>query len=412
MSKLLSMNSYHYRRGGSDAVYFDHDEMFNKIDWQTAFFSMHHPKNYPTPWDRYFVDELEFGSDYSIGDKLKMASKVIYSFEAAKKMTQLINDFKPDIAHAHCIYHHLSPSILKVLHDNGVPAVMTAHDLKLACPAYKMLNQNGICEKCKSGNLTHLARNRCIHDSLAVSTLVMIESSVHRILGLYKKNLSKIVVPSLFYKNKLIEWGWDEQKIEYIANFIPAEQYQPNYEPGDYVFYFGRLSLEKGVDTLIKAVAKSKLTLKIAGTGPYEQELRQIVEDTNADVEFLGYRTGEDLKQLIREAKMIVLPSQWYENAPISILEAYASGKVVVGADIAGIPEMIIPGETGFLFKSADVNDLSDVLNLVDATSANTISDMGRQAREHVCNEFSNKKYLQKTLAMYESLGVDTGVAA
>ena len=134
MPRLLNINSYHYRRGGADAVYFDHAELMQTLGWDTAFFAMHHPENDVSEWSKYFVDEIEFGNAYSARDKLVKASKVVWSFEAQRRLEQLIGDFKPDVAHLHNIYHHLSPSILSTLKQAGIPVVLTAHDLKLACP--------------------------------------------------------------------------------------------------------------------------------------------------------------------------------------------------------------------------------------------------------------------------------------
>jgi len=160
MPRLLSINNYHYRRGGSDVVYLDHAALLEEQGWSNGFFSMHHPKNFETSWSKYFVDEIEFGHAYSMGQKLAMASKVIYSMEAQRKLERLLKDFPADVAHLHCIYHHLSPSIIPTLRDAGVPVVMTAHDLKIACPAYKMLNNTGVCEKCKGGNLLNVVKHR------------------------------------------------------------------------------------------------------------------------------------------------------------------------------------------------------------------------------------------------------------
>ena len=405
--KLLSLNTYHYRRGGSDAVFFDHDTLFRNAGWDTSVFTMHHPKNDPSPWSKYFADELEFGQAYSIGQKLHMAGKVIYSWEAKNKLATLLDNFRPDVAHAHCIYHHLSPSVLSLLHERNIPTVMTAHDLKLACPAYKMLNSHGICEKCINGNLLHLVKNRCIHNSLATSTLVAIESAVHKSLGLYKKNLDRVVAPSLFFRDKLIAWGWKKEQIVYIPNFIDSSRYTPQYEAGNYFLYFGRLAPEKGVDTLIKAALETGSKLLIAGTGPYEAELRALIPEGTDNIEFLGFCTGDKLWSLIREARAIVLPSQWYENAPISMLEAYASGKPVIGARIGGIPEMLKDGETGYLFESGNKTDLVEKLKMIKNMPDNEISEMGRTARDYVSSTFTSERYLSDMLALYESLGVN-----
>ncbi len=404
--KLLSLNTYNYRRGGSDAVFLDHDRLFRDAGCETAVFTMHHPKNEPSPWSDYFADELEFGNAYSLRQKLIMAGKVVYSWEARAKLERLLGNFPADIAHAHCIYHHLSPSVLSLLHQRGIPTVMTAHDLKLACPAYKMLNKNGICEKCKNGNLLHVIKNRCIHNSLTTSTVVAVESAIHKSLRMYKNNLDRVVTPSIFFRDKLIEWGWNPEKLIYIPNFINANQYAPQYEPGDYFLYFGRLAPEKGVDTLIKAALTAGVKLRIAGTGPYEAELRALLPAHSEQVEFLGFYSGENLRSLIREARAIVLPSQWYENAPISILEAYASGKPVIGACIGGIPEMLQEGETGFLFESGNVSELADKLRIISDTSNHQISEMGRAARRYVCATFTAERYFNDMLTLYESLGV------
>jgi len=333
-NRLLSLNTYNYRRGGSDVVFLEHDAMFRARGWDTAVMTMHHPKNESSPWSRFFADEIEFGHEYGALKRLAMAGKGIYSGEARRKVSALLDEFPADIAHAHCIYHHLSPSVLVELKQRAIPTVMTAHDLKLACPAYKMLNRGGVCEKCRTGNLLHLVANRCIRDSLPVSTLIMLESAAHKSLRLYQRNLDRVVVPSLFYKQKLMEWGWSEQQLAYIPNYVDVAAYTPRYEPGDYFFYFGRLAMEKGVATLIRAAAHAGVKLRIAGTGPEGDALKALAAETGGDVEFLGFVSGEPLWTWVREARAIVLPSEWYENAPMSVLEAYASGKPAIGARI------------------------------------------------------------------------------
>lgn len=403
--RLLSLNTYHYRRGGSDVAFLENDKLFAGLGWETAVFAMHHPDNEASAWSEYFTDELEFGFDYSLPRKIVMAGKVVYSFEARKKLKRLLDNWMPDVAHVHCIYHHISPSVLSLLHKRGIPTVMTAHDLKLACPAYKMLNRTGICERCKHGNLLNVVRYRCVHDSLAVSSLIMIESAVHRLLGLYTKNLDRIVVPSRFYGEKLAEWGWPKEKLVHIPNFVETESFEPRYEPGGYFLYFGRLAPEKGVANLIRAASQAGVKLKIAGTGPSEAEIRALAGDSTS-IEFLGYVSGDALWRLVREARAVVLPSQWYENAPLSVLESYASGKPVIGARVGGIVEMIRDGESGFLFDGNSVDDLAAKLGAVASLSSGRLRQMGEFARHYVGTHFSKAQYIENTLRLYASLGV------
>lgn len=406
MARLLSINNYHYRRGGSDVVYLEHAKLMGELGWDNAYFSMQHPKNFATPWSKYFVDELEFGNAYSLADKLSMAAKVVYSFEAQRKLRALLADFPADIAHLHCIYHHLSPSILPTLAEAGVPLVMTAHDLKLACPAYKMLNDDGICERCKDGSMLNVVKHRCVRGSLGASSIVAVESLLHRRLNTYRKYLDKVVVPSRFFMEKFIEWGWPRDKFVHIPNYVDASQFEPDFRPGAYFLYFGRLAPEKGVATLLRAAKQAGVTLKVVGTGPEEAAMHALQAQLQGDVEFLGYRTGAELHALICGARAVVLPSEWYENAPMSVLESYAFGKPVVGARIGGIPEMIEEGETGWGFASRDTDMLAGVLAHVKAMPDEAVAARGRAGRALVERNFNREGYVRATLQLYSELGV------
>lgn len=387
-------------------MYFDHATLMESQGWKNAFFSMHHPKNFDSNWSKFFVNEIEFGHAYSTLDKIKMASKVIYSFEAQNKLRTLLNEYPASIAHLHCIYHHLSPAILPILKKASIPVVLTAHDLKLACPAYKMLNSHGICEKCKSGNYLDLIKYRCIKDSLLASTVVAMESSLHKLLGSYKNNVSRIVAPSQFFQNKLIEWGWPKEQITYIPNYVDITKFELSESVGKYFLYFGRLAPEKGVATLINAAIKAKVPLKIVGTGPLEAQLKSQAAENAQQIEFLGYKTGQDLIDLIQNSRCVVLPSEWYENAPMSVLESYAQGKTVIGAKIGGIPELINAGETGWMFESKNQEALADLLVKVNQLTDEKLMSMGHHCRTFVGETFNRQRYIDGTLRLYSELGV------
>lgn len=402
MPALLQLNSYHYRRGGADVVYFEHEAIFSALGWKTAHLAMQHPRNEPSPWSEYFVDEIEFGHNYGTLAKIGMAAKVVYSLEARRKLSRLLERFRPSIAHVHCIYHHLSPSVLPLLRERGVPVVLTAHDLKIACPAYKMLSRTRICERCKGGNLLHVVAGRCVRDSLAASTIVAVESFVSRQLGLYRRNLSRVVAPSRFYMQKLQEWGWPAEMLTHIPNYVDATRYSPQFEPGDYFVYFGRLAPEKGLLTLIRAAAEARVRLVIAGTGPLEAKARELA--STGQVQFVGHVSGDALWSLVRGSRAAVLPSEWYENAPMSILEAYALGKPVLGARIGGIPELVIEGESGVTFESGSVSSLAGALANMAAMSATRLRAMGTRARQLCEQQFTLERYRSRMLDLYVGL--------
>ncbi|PZQ18905.1 MAG: glycosyl transferase [Ancylobacter novellus] len=404
--RLLAINNYFYRRGGAEAVFLDQMRMFSEIGWDVAPFAMRHPDNNPSPFSEHFVDEIEYGRESGPLTKAVQAAKIIYSFEARRKLRALMDKAPPDVAHAHNVYHHISPSIFDALKRAGVPTVMTAHDLKLACPAYKMLSHGRVCEKCKGGRVHNVLLNRCVKDSVALSGLVLVETATHRALGLYRDKVDRIVTPSRFYREKLIEWGWAPEKLVHIPNFVDAAGMWSDWTEGDYFVFAGRLGHEKGLETLVRAAAHSRSRVAIAGTGPEEAALKRLAEELDAPVEFRGYMSGEPLARLIGESKALVLPSEWYENAPMSVLEAYGLGRPVVGAEIGGIPELIREGETGFSARSGDAGDLARAMTRMTEVGAAARARMGVAGRAWALEDFSPAAHRDRLLGLYRELGV------
>jgi len=407
MPKLLNINTYHYRRGGSDVVYLEHGALFEKAGWDSGYFAMHHPKNEETPWARYFVDEIELGHSYSFARKLSIAKQIIRSSTHAKAINRLLDDFPADVAHVHNIRHHIAPNILAELKRRGAAVVLTAHDLKMCCPAYRMINgDNQICEACKPNKVYNCAVKRCMHGSLPLSALIAVESAVHRLDGSYSKNVDRLICPSRFYLEKHVEWGWPREQLIYIPNDFVVPPMDAVPEPGEYLCYFGRLSFEKGLATVIRAAAQAGMPLQLVGEGPDEEALRKLAAETGVQVVFHGRQSGEALFSVVRGARACVLASEWYENAPKSVLEAFGLGKAVIGADIGGISEMIDPGRTGWLFESGNVGALAAVLAEVMATPAEVLKDMGGRAAQTARQEFSTELYFQRMEALYAELGV------
>jgi glycosyltransferase involved in cell wall biosynthesis len=403
---LLAINNYYYGRGGAETLFLEHNRMFESIGWQVVPFAMRHADNLPTDWAEYFPDEIEFGEDYGLAAKLIRAPRVIYSVQARRRLRDLLDVVRPHIAHAHNIYHHLSPSVLPLLKERGIPVVMTLHDLKLACPAYTMMRDGKRCDSCRGGKLYNVALNRCIKGSLALSGLVMVEAYVHRALRLYEANVERFVVPSRFLLETLVAWGFARERFVHIPNFVDLERFKPANEIGRRFVYCGRLDRLKGVETLLRAAAAARQPLTIAGGGPDEARLRGIAAQSGSDVIFTGHLGKDALPGLIQNARAIVLPSEVPENAPLAVLEAYAAGRPVIGAANAGIPELIREDETGALFPTGDVAALAALLTRFAALPERRIAAMGATGRAWVEQDFSPSVYLQRQLDLYDSLGV------
>lgn len=402
----MSINNYYYRRGGADIVFLEQNRLLAKSGWSVVPFSMQHTRNLDTPWSRYFVKEIEFGEPYSMWEKILRVQKAVYSFEARRNLDRLLDSVRPDVSHSHNIYHHISPAILGLLKRRGVPTTITLHDLKLLCPAYSMLTNDEICERCKNGKLYNILIHRCMKGSLALSGIVMVESSLHRLLGSYKDNVDRFVVPSRFYKEKMVEWGWDCGRFVHIPNFVDVVSYRPDFSVGKAFLYFGRLSPEKGLATLVRAAAMARVPVWIAGTGPQEPSLRKFAETAGADVTFLGYLTGEALHNAVRSSRATVLPSEWYENAPLSMMESYALGTPVIGAAIGGIPELVREGETGFTFQSGSVESLAAAMRRFKDMPNEQLAEMGRNGRAWVESDYTAERYRDRLLELYADMGV------
>ncbi|MCO5101767.1 MAG: glycosyltransferase family 4 protein [Burkholderiaceae bacterium] len=406
MPKILLVNNYHYRRGGADVVYLEQGRLLRERGWEVVEFSMQHPQNEPSRYADSFCEEIEYGRPYSALTKLRHATKIVYSFEAAAKMRALIERERPDVVHAHNVYHHLSPSVLHAAGRCGVPVLLTTHDLKLLCPAISMLCAGQVCEECRTRGRFSVVRKRCQKGSLALSMLVFAESTLHDISGIYRKSIDRLISPSRFFIEKFAEWGWPGAPFSHIPNFVDVESLHPEFRPGKYFVYFGRLSAEKGLKTLVAAAANAGVEVRLVGTGPIEEDLRRQADQFSANVRFCGFLKGEALWQTVRESRAVVLASEWYENAPLTILEAYACGKPALGSRIGGIPELIQPGKTGQMFESGNSLELADVLRSYAEMPDGDVEAQGRYARAWVETDFTIERHANRLIDAYRLAGV------
>jgi glycosyltransferase involved in cell wall biosynthesis len=407
---LLTINNYYYPRAGAEVVFLEQIRLLEEAGWNVVPFAMRHPESLPSPWQNYFAEELQLGQDYSFTEKVKRIFRVIYSFESREKLKKLLDDIEPDACLVHNVYHHLSPSVLSLLKERGLPIIMTLHDLKLACPAYKMLNDTGICERCKGGQYRNLLKYRCMHGSKLMSAIIYLEATLHRYLDTYDANVDRFIVPSAFLIDKMAEWGVKREKMVHIRNFVNLEPFQEREEAGKYFLYFGRLAPEKGLHTLIRAAAKVRAPLRIIGTGPEEEALKKLSTDLgHSSVKFFGYLKGQLLVDAVRNARVVVLPSEWYENAPVSILEAYAVGVPVIGAAIGGIPEQIEDGVTGSTYPSGDTDALAGLLTWYMNMENEQVLSMGRHGRALLEREFSGDAHLKNLLKLLSEMDILSG---
>jgi glycosyltransferase involved in cell wall biosynthesis len=370
---------------------------------------MHHQGNLPCETKDYFMPFVDFNTDSSgIMGQVSKAGRILYSFEARKRLSKLLDKYVVDIAHLHNIYHQISPSILHEFAKRKIPVVMTLHDYKMVCAAYNMPTDGIFCEACRGERYFEAIKRKCVKDSFVKSVLSCIAMYLHhKVLDIYD-NIDIFISPSQFLKDKLEGMGF-EKKIVHLPNFIDIKRFkQIKIEDcnENSVVYFGRLSPGKGLRTLLEAAKRlnleSDIIVNILGDGPIKEELEEKVKTENIDnVKFLGYMKGEKLYNELRKNQIVVIPSEWYENNPISILEAFALKKPVIGSRIGGIPELVKDGKTGYTFEPGNAEDLSEKIKTLLSDDSLRIK-MGYNARRFVELEFNPEKHYQKLIKIYQ----------
>jgi len=366
----------------------------------------------------YFVTYEDFSSfGFNLGT-LRKAVKMIYNYEAARKIEELIKKEKPDLAYLHNIFHHIGPAILPVLKKYNIPVIHTLHHYKHISANYYLLKDGRPWEKDKGGKYWRYLTDRVIKGSVLAGFHEMIEMTIHHKLWRpFQRYVNLCTSPSKFLMQKSRDYNFPKA-IAHLPYGLDENDYQPGYEPKNYMLFYGRLSSEKGVQTIIDALARIKglnTPLYIVGQGEFESELRQQVQKQRlADkVKFLGFKTGAELHRLVREAKFVIVPSLWYENSPLTIYESLALGTPVVGAYQGGIPELIqedtdLAKSTGVTFASGDAEDLADKIEFLLA-HPELLPAMGQNARRYFEDNFTLDKYYERFLRLLDVLPVRVG---
>jgi len=396
--KILLANKFFYLNGGSERVFFQERDFLLEKGHSVLDFSMKDDRNFTSPYSDYFVPNIDYHKDGSLSKKISQMGLFIHSNIAVAHVKNLINEKKPDVAHLHNIYHQLTPSIIPALKSNGVKIVLTLHDTKLICPGYLALNNGEICTDCEGKNFLKPFISNC-QNSRTKALLLASEAFFHKWKGSYVA-VDLFISPSKFIAD-LTSKRIPRSKIRVLNNGIDLDQFQSNFDDGGYALYFGRLSKEKGIKTLLKAHAgmDKKYPLKIVGTGPLEDVLKREF----SDAEFWGYKSGGELNEIIRNAAFVVVPSECYENCSMVVLEAMAFGKPIIGSRIGGIPEQVEDGKTGLLFEMGNVQQLSRKMEVL-AEDKELRKEMGRAAREKLEREYSLKNHCEGLLDIYNEL--------
>lgn len=403
--KILLIDVYNFNKGGAETVCFNTGRMLEEHRHKVVYFTLKWKDNRPSPYSKYFPESKE--TRRGPLRQVKNLVNYFYHLEAAKKIEQLIKDERPDIAHIHLMWGQITPSILPVLRKYGVPVLFTVHDYRIVCPAYTFRDGNGkICEACQGRHFYKCFTHTCCKGSKLMSAVMAAEQYFRNAFFNPAKYIDGFIYVSNFARNiqeKYMPTLKAKPNIT-LYNFSTSIVSEPKVMPTNkYYLFFGRLSYEKGVMTLLKAFKDLlQCCLKVVGTGPKEEELKAFVNENGMkNVTFLGYKTGKELTDLVSNAYFVTVPSEWYENNPMTIIEAYSVGTPVIGARIGGIPEIVVDDKTGFQFESGNVVDLRNTVLKADVLDDTAYTRYSKNTINFANENLSKDSYWKKLIAFY-----------
>ena len=387
--RILLSNKFYYRRGGDCVYVLNVEQLLKKHGHEVAVFAMDYPDNLETPWKKYFPGNMT---------KPMAFSRPFGSREVKKKFNRLLDDFRPDVVHLNNIHTQLSPVIAELAHERGIRVVWSLHDYKLLCPRYDCLRDGvEICEKCFGGDKTSCKTYKCIKGS-TLASLIGYKEAVMWNRQRLENCTDLFVCPSSFMKEKMMQGGFDESKLKVLSHFIDIDKCKKEsyVERADYYCYVGRLSHEKGLNTLIQAASQLPYKLKIIGGGPLEKELKAKRAELKGNIDFLGFKQWDEIKEVVGKARFSVTPSEWYEVFGLVNAEALCLGTPILGARIGGVPGLIDEGVNGMTFTSGDASDLKEKIELMYNAKFDN-EGIARKAMER----YSAETYYKEIIKVY-----------
>ena len=404
--KILQINNYHHVKGGSDTVYLSTGKLLEKMGHEVIYFSTSSVENIQDGKKSYLVP-TEDPNEGGVLTQLKKIPSFIYSRSNYRSLKAVLKKEKPDVAHLHIFYGRLTSSILKALKEESIPTVMSVHEYRMLCPVSVFMSSKGeICEKCAGKNYIPCVTSKCNKGSYAFSSISAIESTFRDIFFDYKKYIDHFIMVSQFIQNKHREYfPGIEKKSSILYNFQNLNNINISKPKEVDLVFFGRLSREKGILTLLNAIRENKnISLKIIGTGPEEETIRKFVKTNSLNkVNLLGFRQGDDLWNHIASARFVVVPSECYENNPMTVIESLFLGVPVIGSNIGGIPE-IVKKDHGLIFKPGNVSDLKKQIEVALEIPANTYTKMELSAKDFANHKFSEGNHYKKLIKIYNKV--------
>lgn len=403
--RVVLVNTRHHRGGGDSTYTFNLADVLRAEGHQVAFFAMQDARNLPDPNADLFVSNIDFAAlnrARTPANGLRVLWRSIYSIEARRRFAELLDRTRPDVVHLQSIHGHITPSVVLEAGRRGVPVVWTLHDYKLICPnTHLLVDADGrVCEACRETRFYQAVLKRCKKGSFLASGVAALEAYVHRMLRVSER-VTAFISPSAFLRSRLIECGLPPSRVHHVPLCLPLEEPVDDRTGVDgYFLFFGKVHPIKGIHPLLEA-CRSAPEIDLVVAGPVEQPLADRLPTLlPANARYVGMKHGEELRQLVRGAAAVVLPSLWYENQPYSILEAFAVGKPVIASEMGGMAELLKEGR-GLLVPPGDPARLAEAMRWILSHAAEA-AEMGDRAREYVRREHGPAVHYRRIMHVYQ----------
>jgi glycosyltransferase involved in cell wall biosynthesis len=338
------------------------------------------------------------GLDQSFAGKLRGFVSGIYNRDARREMAQVLEADRPDVVHVHNLYPLFSPSVLVACRAAGVPVVMTNHNYMLTCPVVNHLHKGRVCEKCLGGREYWCVLRNC-RGNLAESVAYATRSATARKTRAFRDNVTIQIVLSDFAKQRLVQEGFEEERIVVLPNMVELTAEQKGRAPGQYAAFSGRMMPEKGVDVLLSAAARlPDVPLRLAGNGPV---LETLMASAPSNAQFLNRLGPTEMAAFYQGARFLVVPSMWFEGCPLVVSEAMSHGLPVIASRIGGLPEFVEDGVTGLLFEPGNVAELAEQIRTLweNPDLCRRLGEAGRRKAER---EYNEEVYYRSLISIYE----------
>lgn len=406
--RIVQANKFFYPHAGTETVLFHTRELLRSRGHDVIDFAMHDARNSASGDSAYFTKHRDYGAA-SRPVRLRDGLASIYSFEARRRVRQLVDERRPQVAHLHGIYHQLTLAVVDEFKRLGVPVVMTIHDYKLACPSYTMYRNGRPCRLCVDGPVENVAIHRCMKGSVQASLIAAAEARLVRHLGSYQK-LDAVAAPSAFAARIARDAGIPASRLHVLPNFLPHRECGPVRDWTDnqpQFFFAGRLEEVKGVGEMIEAFGstESGATLVLAGAGGDLEDVVQRAGRNHRRIDYRGRMTRAEVAQELRRSRAALMPSKWFENYPMSVLEARAAGVAVVATAIGGLPEMVSHDIDGLLVPPGDADALRHAVEHL-TRSPDLAREMGETGFQRLLESNTEEAHYEQLMAIYESIAL------